>query len=78
LTTKITSAARTVASLCAITIEVTETIEEPVVTKSVHIAEEVVIRKEATDTVTTLRDKVRRQQVEIEKIPGNGPSSRKR
>jgi len=60
------------------TIEMTETIEEPVVTKSVHIAEEVVIRKEATDTVTTLRDKVRRQQVEIEKIPGNGPSSRKR
>jgi uncharacterized protein (TIGR02271 family) len=60
------------------TIEVTETIEEPVVTKSVHIAEEVVIRKEATDTVTTVRDKVRRQQVEVEKIPGNGPSSKKR
>jgi len=58
------------------TIEVTETIEEPVVTKSVHIAEEVVIRKEATDTVTTLRDKVRRQQVEVEKIPG--PSSKKK
>jgi uncharacterized protein (TIGR02271 family) len=60
------------------TIEVTETIEEPVVTKSVHIAEEVVIRKEATDTVTTLRDKVRRQQVEVEKIPGAGPLSKKR
>lgn len=60
------------------TIEVTETIEEPVVTKSVHIAEEVVIRKEATDTVTTLRDKVRRQQVEVERIPGTGPLSKKR
>ena len=60
------------------TIEVTETIEEPVVSKSVHIAEEVVIRKEATDTVTTLRDKVRRQRVEVEKIPGDGPSAKKR
>lgn len=49
------------------TIEVTETAEEPVVTKSAHIAEEVVIRKEGTDTVRTLRDKVRRQQVEVER-----------
>jgi stress response protein YsnF len=47
--------------------------EEPVITKSVHIAEEVVIRKEATDTVRTLKDKVRRQHVEVEKIPGRGP-----
>jgi stress response protein YsnF len=59
------------------TIEVTDTIEEPIVTKSVHIAEEVVIRKEAKDTVTTLRDKVRRQQVEVERMPGNGPASKK-
>jgi stress response protein YsnF len=55
------------------TIEVTETAEEPVVTKSVHIAEEVVIRKEATDTVKTVRDNIRRQQVEVEKIPGAPP-----
>jgi stress response protein YsnF len=54
------------------TIEVTEMVEEPVVNKSVHIAEEVVIRKEATDTVRTLKDKVRKQQVEVEKIPGHG------
>jgi uncharacterized protein (TIGR02271 family) len=60
------------------TIEVTETIEEPVVSKSAHIAEEVVIRKEGTDTVTTLRDKVRRQQVEVERIPGDGPSGKKK
>jgi len=51
------------------TIEVTESIEEPVVTKSVHIAEEIVIRKEATDTVKTVRDKIRRQQVEVQKLP---------
>ena len=59
------------------TIEVTETAEEPVITKSVHIAEEVVIRKEATDSVRTLRDKVRRQQVEVERIHRDGPSAAK-
>jgi uncharacterized protein (TIGR02271 family) len=59
------------------TIEVTETAEEPVITKSVHIAEEVIIRKEATDSVRTLRDKVRRQQVEVERIHLDGPSAKK-
>jgi uncharacterized protein (TIGR02271 family) len=54
------------------TIDVTEMAEEPVVNKSVHITEEVVIRKEASDTVRTLRDKVRRQQVEVEKISEGG------
>jgi stress response protein YsnF len=48
-----------------------ETLEEPVITKSVHIAEEVVIQKEGSDRVETLRDKVRRQQVEVERIPGS-------
>jgi stress response protein YsnF len=59
------------------TIEVAETAEEPVVTKSVHIAEEVVIRKEGTDTVKTVRDAIRRQQVEVEKVPG-GTATNKR
>jgi stress response protein YsnF len=59
-------------------IEVTETLEEPIITKSVHIAEEVVIRKEATDTVRTVRDKVRRQQVEVEKLPGEPSAAKKR
>jgi stress response protein YsnF len=59
------------------TIEVAETAEEPVITKSVHVTEEVVIRKEATDTVKTLRDKVRRQKVEIEKISGETPLTAK-
>jgi stress response protein YsnF len=53
------------------TVEVMETVEEPVITKSVHIAEEVVIQKEGYDRVKTLRDKVRRQQIEVERIPGN-------
>lgn len=55
------------------TIEVTETIEEPVVTKSVHVAEEVVIQREGSDHVKTLRDKVRRQQVEVERLANSEP-----
>jgi stress response protein YsnF len=60
------------------TIEVAEMIEEPVITKSVHIAEEIVIRKEATDTVKTVRDKIRRQQVEVEKLPNDLTTAKKR
>src|SRR5262249_10917895 len=59
------------------TIEVAETAEEPVINKSVRVAEEVVIRTEGTDTVKTLRDKVRRQQVEVEKVTGEGPLTAK-
>jgi uncharacterized protein (TIGR02271 family) len=51
------------------TIEITETTEQAVVTKTVHVAEEVVVRKEGSDHVETVRDKIRRQQVEIERLP---------
>jgi stress response protein YsnF len=54
------------------TIELQEMVEEPVITKSVHVTEEVIIRKESTDTVRTVKDKVRRQQVDVEKIPAGG------
>jgi uncharacterized protein (TIGR02271 family) len=60
------------------TIEIPETAEEPVITKSVHIAEEVIIRKETIDTVKTVRDKVRRQQVEVEKVPPDPQLTKKR
>lgn len=50
------------------TIEFNETAEEPIITKSAHFMEEVVIQKEATDQVKTVRDKVRRQQVEVERV----------
>lgn len=53
------------------TIEITETAEEPVVTKSAHVAEEVVIQREGSDHVKTLRDKVRRQEVEVEHVSRN-------
>jgi uncharacterized protein (TIGR02271 family) len=49
------------------TIEVIETAEEAVVSKSAHIAEEVIISKEGSDRVETVRDTVRRQQVEVER-----------
>jgi uncharacterized protein (TIGR02271 family) len=59
------------------TIEVEETAEEPMVSKSAHIAEEVVIQKEGSDQVRTLRDKVRRQQVEVERIAGTETVAKK-
>jgi uncharacterized protein (TIGR02271 family) len=51
------------------TIEITETAEQAVVTKTAHVAEEVVIRREGSDRVETVRDTVRRQQVELERLP---------
>jgi len=49
------------------TIEVTETDEEAVIGKTARVKEEVVVHKEATDRVETIRDTVRRQDVEIER-----------
>jgi len=49
------------------TIEVAETSEEAVVSKSARVVEEVVVGKEGTDRVETVKDKVRRQQVEVER-----------
>jgi uncharacterized protein (TIGR02271 family) len=50
------------------TIEVTETTEQPVVTKTARVAEEVVIRKKGSDRVETVRDTVRRQELDVERI----------
>lgn len=60
------------------TIEITETNEEPVITKSAHVAEEVVIRREATDHVETVRDKVRKQQVDVERVSNTEPALAKK
>ena len=56
-------------------IEVTETDEEVVVGKTAHVAEEVVIRKDAVDHVETVRDTVRREDIEVEKVPGQTTTS---
>jgi stress response protein YsnF len=55
------------------TIEVTETDEEAVVGKTTRVKEEVVVHKEATDRVETVRDAVRRQDVEIERDDSTNP-----
>ena len=47
----------------------TETAEEAVVSKTARVKEEVVIRKDATERNETLRDTVRREDVEITKEP---------
>jgi len=48
------------------TIEMTETVEEPVVSKRARVVEEVVVHKEAKDRVETVRDTVRRTDVDVE------------
>jgi stress response protein YsnF len=50
--------------------EVQETAEQAVVSKSSRVVEEVTLRKTGSDRVETVKDSVRRQQVEVEKIPG--------
>lgn len=47
------------------TIEVTESDEEAVVGKTARVREEVVVRKDVADRVETVRDTVRREDVEI-------------
>src|ERR1700722_10001893 len=52
------------------TIEMTETHEEPVLSKTARVTEEVSLHKEVTDRVETVRDTVRRDEVEVEQAPG--------
>jgi len=52
----------------------TETVEEPVVSKRTRVVEEVTVRKEAREHTETVRDTVRRQNVEVEQ----GETSRAR
>jgi stress response protein YsnF len=47
--------------------EIVERHEEPVVAKKAGAAEEVVVRKEASDRVETVRDKVRETKVDIDR-----------
>ena len=52
-------------------VEMTETSEEPVVSKTARVTEEVSLRKDVTEHVETVEDTVRRDEVEIEKAPGD-------
>jgi stress response protein YsnF len=51
------------------TVEVTETTEQSVVNKTVRVTEEVVIRRKGSDHIETIHDTVRRQQLEVERVP---------
>jgi uncharacterized protein (TIGR02271 family) len=48
-------------------VEVRETAEEPFVAKTAHVVEEVVVGREATERTETVRDTVRREDVEVQK-----------
>ncbi len=57
------------------TIEVTEQGEEAVVGKTARVVEEVSLRKEATERVETVRDTVRKEEVEVERLPGSATTT---
>ena len=50
------------------TIELTETAEEAVVSKSARVVEEVVVGKTTSQTTQTIRDRVRHTEVEVEQL----------
>ena len=52
------------------TVEMMESTEEAVISKTARVYEEVGLRKEATDRVETVRDTVRKEEVEVEQVPG--------
>jgi uncharacterized protein (TIGR02271 family) len=49
-------------------VDLTEMVEEPVVAKEPHVVEEVIISKEVVDHPETIRDTVRRTDVEVERL----------
>jgi uncharacterized protein (TIGR02271 family) len=56
------------------TVEVRETEEVPVVEKTARVVEEVAVRKETTERIETVRDKVRREEVEVTEKDGRPTS----
>ncbi len=58
-------------------IEVTETNEEAVVAKQSRVVEEVVVNKEVSERDKTIRDTVRRNEVEVEKLDRKNAKSQR-
>jgi uncharacterized protein (TIGR02271 family) len=58
-------------------IEVVETAEHAIVNKSARVVEEVSLKKIGKDHVETVSDKLRRQQVEIERLGADGKPIRR-
>ena len=52
----------------------TETDEAAVVGKTTRVAEEVSLRREASDRIETVKETVRRDDVKVEQVPG-GPTA---
>lgn len=65
-------------SLTELTIEMIETSERPVVGKSVKVREEVVVRRERTRRIETVRDTVRRDEIEVTHSDENHRSGKTR
>jgi stress response protein YsnF len=70
--------ANTGETLTEVTVEMIETSEVPVVAKGVKVREEVVVRRERTRRVETVRDTVRRDEIEIAHSDQNERATRKR
>jgi stress response protein YsnF len=51
-------------------VEIRETTEQPVVSKTARVVEEVVVGKEATERTETIADTVRGTEVEVERVRG--------
>jgi stress response protein YsnF len=60
-----------------VTVEMIETSEVPVAAKGVRVREEIVVRRERTRRVETVRDTVRRDEIEIGRSD-NGRAPKKR
>ena len=60
-----------------VTIEMTETAEQPVVAKQARVVEEVVVAKTTEEREETIEDTVRRQDVEVEQLPLTGTGGRR-
>jgi stress response protein YsnF len=65
-------------TLTELTIEMIETSERPVVGKSVKVREEVVVRRERTQRIETVRETVRRDEIEVTHSDENHRSGRRR
>lgn len=57
-------------------IEIEETAEKPVISKSARVVEEIEVGKETSESTQTVEDTVRHTEVDVEKTPAKG-SSRK-
>jgi stress response protein YsnF len=53
------------------TLEVTERAEEPVVAKTARVVEEVVVGKQVEEHTETIRDTVRRTDVDVQEVNSN-------